>query len=380
MQGLEYCFVAHETLLEVDMKRRDFIKKAGVVAASASLSPLMFAKAQSARFRLGMVTSWPTALDTIFGGATNVARYVNEMTDGDVEIDVFPAGAEVGALEVYDAVSAGAFEMGHTASYYYIGKQLTHGFFTGIPFGLNVAQQNSWMLTGDGEDLWNELNEPDNLIAFCAGNTNMQSGGWFRQEINSVEDLQGLRMRIPSLGGLVMARAGVNVQLLPGGEIFLALERGVVDAAEWVGPYDDEILGLHNAAPFLYGPGWQEPCATLGTYVNLDVFNDLPSDIQSVIKVASHAANGQMAADYDAKNPVALNSLVEGGTQVRLFPTEVLEALEGYMDEIHEENVASNPFYARVYQNWDAFRQTVLPYAARTDAVWLQYIHRNAEI
>jgi TRAP-type mannitol/chloroaromatic compound transport system substrate-binding protein len=179
------------------MKRRDFLKKAGVVAASASLSPLMFANAQTSRFRFGMVTSWPTSLDTIFGGATNTANFLREITDGDVDVTVYPAGAEVGGLEVYDAVSSGAFEMGHTASYYYIGKDPAHGFFTSVPFGMNAQQMNAWFYNGGGLELWNELNAGDDLIAFPAGNTGVQMGGWFRREINSPADLQGLTMRIP---------------------------------------------------------------------------------------------------------------------------------------------------------------------------------------
>lgn len=359
------------------MKRRDFLKKTGVVAASATLSPLMFANAQNGQFRFGMVTSWPTALDTIFGGATNTALFLNEITDGDVEIEVFPAGAQVGGFEVFDSVASGAFEMGHTASYYYTGKDPTHGFFTTVPFGLNAQQQTAWLVSGGGQDLFNELNARSGLIAFPAGNTGVQMGGWFNKEINSTEDLQGLTMRIPGLGGAVMSRAGANVQVVPGGEIFLALERGAIDAAEWVGPYDDFILGLYQAAQYYYAPGWHEPGPTLATYVNLDVFDGLPTDIQDAIRIASASANQKMLADYDAKNGPALNKLVDAGAQLRTFPNEVLRALESAMDEIHDENAANNPFYARVLEAFVSFRDEIRAWHEVSEVAYHNYVQQD---
>ena len=356
------------------MKRRDFFKKAGVAAASASLSPLMFANAQNGRIRGSMVTSWPTSLDTLYGGATSVARYLSELTGGDVEIEVFPAGAQVGGLEVYDAVASGAFEFGHTASYYYTSKNPTHAFFTAVPFGLTVTQHDAWLLAGGGLELWNELNARDGLIAFPAGNTGQQMGGWFNKEINTPADLQGLTMRTPGLGGAVMSRAGVNVQVLPGGEIYVALERGVLDAAEWVGPYDDEILGFNNVARYYYAPGWQEPSAGFGTYVNLDFYESQPEDIQAAIRMASARANEQVIADYDAKNGAALQRLIENGAELRFFPTEVLRTLEGHMDAIHEETAASNEFYARVYEDWRAFRDEIRDYHRVTEKSFLDYV------
>ncbi len=359
------------------MKRRDFLKKAGVVAAGASLSPLMFAKAQNAKYRWSMVTSWPTALDTIYGGATNTAKFLNEITNGEVEVEVFPAGAQVGGLEVYDAVSSGAFELGHTASYYYIGKDPTQGFFTCVPFGLNAQQMNAWLETGGGQALWDELNAKDNLIAFAAGNTGVQMGGWFNKEISSADDLQGLVMRIPGLGGQVMAAAGANVQVLPGGEIFLALERGTIDAAEWVGPYDDEILGLNKAAKYYYGPGWHEPGPTLGTYVNLDVFNSVPEYIQNAIRTASKAANLQMLADYDTKNGPALGRLEAAGAQVRVFPNDYLKALEGHMNDIHAQNAANNAFYKKVLDAFTAFRDDVRAFHKINEYAYQQYVYES---
>jgi TRAP-type mannitol/chloroaromatic compound transport system substrate-binding protein len=358
------------------MKRREFLKKAGLTAAaSATFSPLMFANAQASRFVFDMVTSWPTSLDTIYGGAVNTARFLNDITGGDIEVNVYPAGAQVGGLEVYDAVSSGAFQMGHTASYYYIGKNPAHGFFTAVPFGFNAQQINAWFYQGNGLDLWNELNAQDNLIAFPAGNTGVQMGGWFRREINSPADLQGLTMRIPGLGGQVMSRVGVNVQNLPGGEIFLALETGVLDATEWVGPYDDEILGLNRAATYYYFPGWHEPGPTLGTYMNLDEYNALPEDLQNAVQVASARANLQMLADYDAKNGPALERLVAAGAQLRAFPNEVLSTLEQAMNEIHEQNASGNEFYVRVLEDFRAFRDTIREWHQVSEYAYQNYVY-----
>lgn len=356
------------------MKRRDFLKKAGVVAASASLSPLMFANAQAGKLKFGMVTSWPTSLNTIYGGALNTAKFLSEITDGEVEVEVFPAGAQVGGLEVYDAVSSGAFEMGHTASYYYVGKDPAQAFFTALPFGLNAQQQNAWLYSGGGQAYWDELNAGDNMIAFAAGNTGVQMGGWFNKEINSVADLQGLTMRIPGLGGQVMSRAGVNVQVIPGGEIYLALERGAIDATEWVGPYDDLILGFNKVAKYYYAPGWHEPGPTLGLYVNLDVYNSLPGDIQNAIQQAAKAANMQMLADYDALNGPALQTIVEGGNvEFRTFPNDVLSALEGFANELYLENAASSPMFAKIWPDWVKFRDTIREFHKISEKAYLDY-------
>ena len=359
------------------MKRREFLKKAGVAAASASLSPLLFANAQASRFRFGMVTSWPVSLDTLYGTATRAADKLRVLTDGDVDIEVFPAGAQVGALEVYDAVSSGAFEFGHTASYYYVGKDQSHGFFTSMPFGLNAQQTNAWFYDGNGIALWNELNARDGLIAFPAGNTGVQMGGWFNKEINTPDDIIGLSMRIPALGGQVFSRAGGNTQTLPAGEIFLALERGTVDAAEWVGPYDDEILGLHRAATYYYGPAWQEPGPALGLYVNLDTFDGLPADIRQAIETVAQAVNVDMLSRYEARNGAALRRLIAGGTQVRTFPLEVMRHFEVAMNELHDIHRETNPFYARVHDDYQAFADPVREWGAFSEYPLQDYIHGN---
>lgn len=339
------------------MKRRTFLKGAGVGVAAATAVHAPAVIAQPRRFRFEMVTSWPAALDTLYGTAQYFARRIEEMTDGDVQIRTYPAGAQVGALEVYDAVSSGAFECCHTAPYYFIGKSPAHGFYTALPFGMTLEEQDSWMLAGDGQALWDELNAKDNLIAYPGGNTGPQTGGWFNKEINTVADLRGLRMRFPGHGGRVMAKAGVSIQLLPGGEVFTAMERGALDAAEWVGPYDDQILGMQRVARYYYLPSWAEVSAMLGFYFNKEVFDSLPADIRHQIKACSLESNAWMSAQYAARNPVALAQLVEGGTQIRYFSDEVLAAFEQGSKEVHQEDM-SDPDYARIWENWSAFMET----------------------
>jgi len=356
------------------MKRRDFLKKAGVaVAASAAFSPAVFS--QGGKMRMEMITSWPTGLPTIFGGATNFAKYVGEMTGGDIEIEVFPAGAQVGGLEVYDNVSNGAFTFGHTAPYYYLGKDPAHAFFTSVPFGLNVGQHNAWIHSGNGQALWDELNAQDNMIAFAAGNTGVQMGGWFRKEINTVDDLKGLSMRIPGLGAKAMGRVGVNVQVLPGGEIYQALETGAIDAAEFVGPFDDQKLGFNRVADYYYTPGWHETGASLCTYINLDEWNDWPEDVQAIMKAAAAQSNQQMTADYDAFNSIALKELSEQGIEVRNFPNEVLAAIEAEMDAIHEESVEASENYAKIYADWTTFRDDVRAMHFIQEYAWHKYVY-----
>ncbi|MES1938753.1 family 7 extracellular solute-binding protein [Salinisphaera sp. T5B8] len=359
----------------MSIKRRQFLTGAAgaVAAASTVFSPMTIAR--NKKYRLGMVTSWPSSIDTLFGTAEYIGRSIEYATDGDVEVEVFAAGEQVGGLEVYDSVSSGAFAMGHTASYYYIGQDPTHAFFTAMPFGLTGQQQNAWIEEGGGGDLWNELNARSNMVAFLAGNTGGQTGGWFNKEINSPEDLKGLKMRFPGVGGQVMARAGVNIQNLPGGQVYFALERGVIDAADWVSPYDDEILQLHKAAKYYYMPSWAEPGATLGLYVNNDIFKDLPKDIRETIPVAAKAANERMFAQYTARNGPALKRLIAGGAQVRTFPAEVLDVLKGYTDEIQQEHADKNKLYAKVYDQWQGFRDEVRAWTDVSQYNFLRYIN-----
>jgi TRAP-type mannitol/chloroaromatic compound transport system substrate-binding protein len=307
-----------------------------------------------------MPTSWPVALDTIFGGATTFADTVKSLTGGRFTINARPAGELAPGTEVLNVVQEGAFPIGHTASYYYVGKSPVTAFGTALPFGLTAQQQNAWLYEGGGlakmQEIYAKL---FNVIQFPAGNTGVQMGGWFRKEINTVADLQGLKMRIPGLGGQVMAKLGVTVQTLPGGEIFQALQTGAIDAAEWVGPYDDEKLGLQKAAQFYYYPGWWEPGPTLEVEINLDEWNKLPAFYQEVIKTSAYVANMTMLARYDARNNDALGRLVEGGAQLRGYSQEIMDAAEVASFELYDELAGKDADFAAVYEEWKAFRTRI---------------------
>lgn len=356
------------------MKRRHFLTASGAtaIAASTVYSPNVIA--QNQKIRLEMPTSWPAALDNLYGTAEYFARRIGEMTDGDVEVRTYPGGDQIGALEVYDAVSSGAFPCCHTAPYYYIGQSPAHGFYTSIPFGLTLTEQNAWMLAGNGQELWDELNARDSLIAFPGGNTSAQTGGWFNERVRSPEDLKGLRMRFPGHGGRVMAKAGVNIQQLPGGEVFTSMERGTLDAAEWVGPYDDMTLGMQKVAKFYYMPGWAEPSAMLGFYFNMDVWNDFPADIRHQIKACCYEANSWMAAQYLNTNPGALQTLQEEhGIEVLDFPDSVMDAFHEGARKVHEEDM-EDEMYARIYEDWNAFRSKVRGWNERSTYQYREYL------
>ena len=359
---------------EVAMKRRSFLTATGAaaVAASTVYSPNVIAS--NRRFRLEMPTSWPAALENLYGTAEYFARRINEMTDGDVEVRTYPGGDQIGPLEVYDAVSSGAFPCCHTAPYYYIGQSPAHGFYTAIPFGLTLDEQNAWMYAGGGQELWNELNARDNMIAFPGGNTSAQTGGWFNKRIEGPGDLRGLRMRFPGHGGRVMAKAGVNVQQLPGGEVYTAMDRGALDAAEWVGPADDMTLAMHEVAQYYYMPSWAEPSAMLGFYFNLETWDEFPADIQAQIRACCAEANAWMAAQYLKTNPQALATLQEEhGIEVLDFPTSVMDAFWEGAQEVHEEDMRDD-MYAKIYEEWDAFRRQIRGWNERTTFQYQQYI------
>lgn len=318
----------------------------------------------------------PTSLDTLFGTAESIAKYVTESSDGDITVKVYPAGAQIGALEVYDAVSTGAFAMAHTAPYYFINKNPAHGFFTAVPFGMDSQQFNAWMYAGNGNALAQELLAPDNMVSFPAGNTGAQTGGWFKREINTVADLQGLSMRFPGFGGQVMGRVGMNVQNIPGGELFLALDTGVIDAADWVGPYDDQILGLNKAAPYYYFPSWAEPGPGVCLNMNKDEFEGLPADLQGVVADACARANVEMLSNYDTKNYTALQELIASGTQIRLFSDEILAAFAKATDEIHAENAANNATYQRIHDDYRAFMGNVRAWTKVTQHAYNDFVFK----
>lgn len=323
-----------------------------------------------------MTTSWPVALDTIFGGAQTVADRVAAMTDGKFKITPRAAGEIAKATEVLDVVSSGSIEMGHTASYYYVGKSPVCAFGTSLPFGLNVQQQNAWLYEGGGLTALQEFYAKQfNVIQFPAGNTGTQMGGWFRKEINTPEDLKGLKVRIPGLGGQVMTKLGATVQVIPGGEIFQALQTGAVDAAEWIGPYDDEKLGLNKAAQFYYYPGWWEPGASLEIEINLDKWNELPKTYQEIVRSAAAEANMTMMARYDAKNREAVKRLVAGGTQLKAYSNEILEAAEKASFELYDEFAAKDANFKAIYEPWKAFRTEIYEWHKIDEAAFTTYAY-----
>ncbi|WP_316214810.1 MULTISPECIES: TRAP transporter substrate-binding protein [unclassified Bradyrhizobium] len=339
------------------MKRRDFLKvsAAGAAATAAVASPAIAQSMPEVKWRL--TSSFPKSLDTIYGGAEYMAKQVAEMTDNKFQIQVFQAGELVPGLQALDATSKNTVEMSHTVSYYYVGKDPTYAIFASVPFGLNARQQNSWWYQGGGMELANEFYKKSaNVIAFPCGNTGTQMGGWFRKEIKTVADLSGLKFRIGGIAGQVLQKLGVVPQQLAGGDIYPSLEKGTIDAAEWVGPYDDEKLGFQKVAKYYYYPGFWEGGPTVHAFVNLDKYNELPKSYQAILSNAANNANTWMAARYDLQNPAALKRLVAGGTQLRPFTNEVLEACLKATNELWGEISAKNADFKKVIDAMQAYR------------------------
>ena len=337
------------------MKRREFLKNAGIGVAGGTLAAPASAQ-QQPQLRWRMASSFPKSLDALFGTAEQIAGRVARLTEGRFEIRPFAAGEIVPALQVLDAVQNGTVECGQTASYYYIGKNPALAFDTALPFGLNARQQNAWMYEGGGLKLVRELLQQYNIVNFPAGNTGTQMAGWYRREIKSVADLKGLKMRVAGLAGQILERLGVVPQQIGGADIYPALERGTIDAAEWVGPYDDEKLGFHKVAKFYYYPGWWEGSAQLSIYVNAKSFASLPKHYQEALEVACAEANVHMLARYDARNTEALRRLVNAGAQVRPFPRPVMEACYNVAQELYGTLSAKSPEFKKIYGAWSKFR------------------------
>ncbi len=337
------------------MKRRHFLKAATAgLAASAIAAPAIAQSSPEIRWRL--TSSFPKSLDTIFGASEVFAKAVADATDNRFHIQTFAAGEIVPGLQAADAVTAGTVEMCHTASYYYVGKDPTFAFGTAVPFGFNQRMIDAWMFNGGGVELMNDFYKKYNIIAFPAGNTGAQMGGWFRKEIKSVDDLKGMKMRIGGFAGRVLAKLGVVAQQLAGGDIYAALEKGTIDAAEWVGPYDDEKLGFQKVAPYYYYPGWWEGGPMLHNFINIGKWNELPKNYQAIVQAASHVANTIMMARYDSGNPAALRRLVAGGAQLRAFPQPMMDACYTAANELYTETSAKNPDFKKILDSVMAFR------------------------
>lgn len=341
------------------MKRRAFLKKAaaGLAAGAGGAPAIALAQTQPA-IKWRMASSYPKSLDTLYGTAEEIASRVARITEGRFEIRVFAAGEIVPPLQVLDAVQQGTVECGQSASYYYVGKNPAFAFDTAIPFGMNARQQNAWMYYGGGIDLMRELFRQYNIIQFPAGNTGTQMAGWYRKEIKTVNDLKGLKMRIAGIAGQVLAKLGVVPQQIGAGESYQALERGTIDAVEWVGPYDDEKLGFYKVAKYYYYPGWWEGSAQLSIYVNLKQWEALPKAYQEALEAACAEANIHMVAKYDARNTEALRRLVAAGAQLRALPRPVMEACLKAATELYDELSTKSPEFGKIYEAWTKFRDS----------------------
>ena len=314
-------------------------------------------------FKFRMVTTWPKNFPGMGVAAENLAKAVDEMSDGRLTITVYGSGEVVPALGVFEAVSLGNVEMGHGAAYYWKGKVPAAQFFTTVPFGMTAQEMNAWLHHGGGMTLWEELYAPYNLVPIAGGNTGVQMAGWFNKEINSIEDIQGLKMRIPGLGGEVFNRVGGSAQTLPGSEIYTSLQMGAVDATEWVGPYNDLAFGLHQVAEYYYYPGWHEPGPTLETIINKEAWDSLPADLQAILRTASRMINEDSLSEYTARNNDALRELVEEhGVKIRRLPDDVIEALREASREVVSALPGDDELAQRIHRSYSEFHEDVMRY------------------
>ncbi|MDM5147922.1 TRAP transporter substrate-binding protein DctP [Candidatus Persebacteraceae bacterium Df01] len=351
------------------MQRRKFIT-AGLVTGSAALAAACGKKEEEKeqspapavrkKYSWRMATTWPKDFPGLGIGANKLAKYITDMSDGELEVTVYGAGEIVPAFESFDAVSKGTVEMGHGAAYYWKGKSPATQFFAAVPFGLTAQEMNAWIYYGGGQELWDELYASFNLKPFLAGNTGVQMGGWFNREINSLDDMKGLKMRMPGLGGEVIGALGATPKALPGGEIFTSLQSGAIDATEWVGPYNDMAFGLYKAAKYYYYPGWHEPGTALETFVNKQAYDALPKHLQHVVATAAQAANMDMLSEFVARNGSALDTLIsEHGVILKRFPDEVMKALKTTSEEVVNSVAEKDTASQKVYSAFTDFRKKV---------------------
>ena len=324
-------------------------------------------------FKWKLATTWPKNYPGLGTAPENFAKKVDAMSNGRLQIKVFGAGQLVPAFEVFDAVSQGTAEMGHGASYYWTGKSKAAAFFTSVPFGLNAQEMNGWLHYGGGLELWRELYRDFNLVPFAAGNTGVQMAGWFNREINSMDDIKGLKMRIPGMGGDVITRAGGVSVTIAGGELYTAMQTGVIDALEWVSPYNDIALGFHQVAKYYYYPGWHEPGPTLELIVNKDALATLPDDLQAIVETAARAVNQDMLDEYTARNNEALISLVEThGVQLRKLPDEVITELRSISAEMLEELADDSDISRRIAESVKSFQRQATAYHTISEEAYYQ--------
>jgi TRAP-type mannitol/chloroaromatic compound transport system substrate-binding protein len=361
------------------MKRRDFIKVTGLgVAGAATIAAPAIAQSMP-EIKWRMPTSWPKSLDTLYGGAEMMAKVVGEATDNKFQIQTFAGGEIIPGLQVLDAVQNGTVEIGHTASYYYFGKDPTFTFGSSVPFGPNMRINQAWYMLGGGREVLNEFYKKYNVVSLLAGNTGCQMGGWFRKELTGPDDLKGLKFRIGGFAGRVLQKLGAVPQQIAGGDIYPALEKGTIDAAEWVGPYDDERLGFYKVAPHYYYPGWWEGGPMLLSFVNLDKWNALPKYYQSVLEQAGHYANNWMMAKYDQANPPALKRLLANGTKLHAFSPPIMEASLKAAKELHNEVSETNADFKKVYGSLNAFASNGYQWFQVAEVGYDNFMARHAQ-
>ncbi len=352
------------------MKRRDFVAGVGfgtlatsIAACSKAVTTDCAPGASGKTFKWNMVTSWPPMFPGLGTGADYLGKIIEAASGGRIEVKVYAAGELVPALEVFDAVASGSAQIGHTGAYYWKGKSPATQLFGAVPFGMNTSEYSGWYYEAGGHELYTKLYDRFNLVPFLAGYSGVQMGGWFNREINSVDDLKGLKMRIPGLGGEVFTRAGGVSVNRPGGEIFTALQTGDIDATEWVGPYNDLSFGFYKAAKYYYYPGWHEPNAALECIINKDAYNELPDDLKEVVKLACDSTTMRMHAEYTRNNPRALRTLIEShNVELREFPRDVLKRLQSIAGEVLDELSASDAEFKEIYDSYSAFFEEVQPW------------------
>jgi len=329
----------------------------------------------SKKYKWKMVTTWPPNFPVLGEGAKLWASWVKTMSGGRLEIEVYGGGELVPALDCFDAVRNEVADCASGAAYYWAGKSPAAQFFGSIPFGMNAQQLNSWLYCGGGIKLWEELYAPFNLIPMPGGNTGVQMGGWFNKAINTLADLQGLKMRMPGLGGKVLAKAGGTAVLLPGGELYTGLERGIIDATEWIGPYHDYKMGFHQIAKYYYTPGWHEPGTALELIFNKKKFESLPEDLQAIVRCASERLNQWMLAEFDAKNGEYLAKIkAESNAEIRSYPDEVMIQLKKYTQEVIEELATSDPMCKKIYSSYQSFRTRGRVWANLTERAYFEKV------
>jgi TRAP-type mannitol/chloroaromatic compound transport system substrate-binding protein len=339
------------------MERRKFLQQAGLTGIlAAGAAPAIAQSAPSIKWRL--TSSFPKSLDTIYGGAEVFAARVKAATGGKFDIQVFASGEIAPGPQALDVTQNGTVECCHTCSYYFVGKDRTFAFGTAIPFGMNNRQMNAWIYYGGGQKLLDEFYSAYNIVSFAAGNTGVQMGGWFRKEINNLADCKGVKMRISGLGGNVFSALGMVTQQIPGSDIYPALEKGTIDAAEWVGPYDDEKLGFYKVAKNYYFPGWWEPGPVIHLFINKDAWNKLPKEYQAIVEAAAYEANVTMMAEYDHKNPSAVVRLVGQGVKLKKYSAEILDEAYKAAVQLYSDESAKNPAFKKIYTEFNKYQKS----------------------